>query len=80
MLQVCYNVRLSEIVGGRHGRVLVDGDKDGVLERQAGEVRDVPGLCGGEQERLSICRDVGHDTVDGGGEPEVETSVGLVQH
>ena len=80
MLKVRYDVRLTEIVGGRDGGVLVHGDKHGVVQGQPGEVRDVPGLGGGEQQCLSLGRDVGHDAVDGRGEAEVETSVGLVKN
>ena len=80
MLEVRYDVRLTEVVGGRDGGVFVDGDKHGVVQGQPGEVRDVPGLGGGEQQGLSLGRDVGHDAVDGRGEAEVETSVGLVKN
>ena len=54
MLEIRYNVRLAEIVGCRDGGVLVDRDKDRVLEGQPGEVRDVTRLRSGEQQRLSL--------------------------
>ena len=74
-----HDVALPQVVRGRHGAVLVDGDEDGAGERQPGQVRDCPGLGGGEEQGLSASREAGHDTVDRRGEAEVQTPVGLVQ-
>ena len=39
-----HNVTLSKVVRGGDGRVLMDGHKDRVAQRQSGQICDVSGL------------------------------------
>ena len=80
VLEVSDDVALSEQVRSGHSTVLVHRHQHRVGQRQSGQVLDVPGLGGGEEEGLSVRGDAADDAVDGGGEAHVQTPVRLVQH